>query len=78
MTNDPDRGLTLRELVLEIRDDVRALRDDTRVSLAQHDTRIEKLENSGLVLRGAWMTLGLMASIVAGGAGLVLGVYSVI
>ena len=78
MTNDPDRGLTLRELVLEIREDVRGLRTETKVELATLDTRVEKLETSGLILRGAWMTLGVLISVVAGGAGLALGLFTVL
>ena len=74
----PDRGLTLRELVLEIRGDVKELRAEVSHEITIHDERINLLENHTLILRGAWISMGVFASVVTGMVGLMVGLYSVI
>lgn len=55
-----------------------ALRLEVKVDkvLEDHEQRLRVVENTGIILRGAWVTLGVVASIVAGSAGLILGVLT--
>jgi len=65
-------GLSLRELVLEVRDDVKDLKENSvsKAAFVVQDQRIHDLEESKLILRGAWLSLGVAVSVVAGLAGL--------
>jgi hypothetical protein len=54
-----DRGLTLRELVLELRADVKELLQD-------HENRIRSLERSRWSLAGIASVLGAVTGTVAG------------
>lgn len=74
----PERGLSLRELVLDIRGDVKELRQEVKQELDGHHVRINLLENHTLILRGAWMSIGVTASVVAGTAGLLIGIYAIL
>ncbi len=44
--------------------------------LKDHEERIRVVEKSGIVLRGVWVTLGVITSVVAGSAGLIIGVLA--
>lgn len=68
-TDNPTEGLTLRELVLEVRTDVKELRADA-------DRRLTVLEANGFRVQGAWTTISVGAAVLMGSAGLVLGVIS--
>lgn len=70
------RGLSLRELVLEVRADVKSLRLEMERDLVRMDARVSTLESSNIALRGAWATLGILAATVSGVVGLTLGVYA--
>lgn len=48
----------------------------TLAQVADHEKRIRSLESSGMRLSGAWTTLGIVASALAGFAGLALGAVS--
>lgn len=77
--------LTMRDAVMEIRDDVKGLaahidRIDregsigTKQDLDDHENRIRVLEGGSSRLAGAWATAGIAASVLAGLAGLAVGV----
>ena len=75
---DDGRGLSLRELVLEVRADVKSLHLETKGELVLMDARLSSLESGNIALRGAWATLGIMAATISGATGLALGVYAVL
>lgn len=78
-----------RDLVLEIRDDVKRLaasldRIDregslgTRAELSDHDARLNKLEGAGTFLRGAWTGVTSITALLAGSAGLAIGLAKIL
>lgn len=84
-----EEAFTLKEVVVEIRDDVKLLsakldridRDGsigTRQELIDHEARLRTLETSGFRLQGAWATIGIIAATVAGLAGLAIGIVSAV
>jgi hypothetical protein len=52
-----------------------ALRLEAKVDivLADHEERLRVVEKGGIILRGIWMTLGVICGVIAGTAGLVMG-----
>lgn len=75
MENESGVGLSLRELVLEVREDVKDIKVNyvSKADLTTQVIRIDGLEDSKLILRGAWLSVGVLCSVVAGTAGLVIG-----
>ena len=69
MDEDETKGLTLRELVLELRVDIKTLSNDTNV-------RLLLLERAGFRLRGAWSAIIIGSSALAGAAGLTIGLIN--
>lgn len=84
MADTPANGtepfLTVREMVSEIRQELKEMRAEVaqRAVTDDHEERIRGLETATHTLRGVWLTLGVAASLIAGAAGLVLGVISAI
>lgn len=87
--NGTEPFLSMRDAVMEIRKDVKDLtkvieRVDregsigTKQELNDHETRIRELETTGFRARGAFATLGIAASFLAGLAGLGVGVAAII
>ena len=75
--DDNSTGLSLRELVLEIREDVKRLNDKinqidrtgsigTREELNDHETRIRSLERSKWAFGGVGSAVGAAAGVLAG------------
>jgi len=46
--------------------------------LEDHENRLRSLEGTRLMVKGGWWMLGLLASTLAGGTGLILGVYALV
>lgn len=74
---EENRGFTLRELVLEIRADVKALDEKidkidrtgsigTREELTDHETRLRSLERAKWALGGIGGVAGAVAGVMAG------------
>ncbi len=55
-----------------------ALRIEAKMDrvLEDHEERLRVVERSGIVLRGVWVTMGVITSVVAGSAGLIIGVLA--
>lgn len=73
-------GLTLRELVLEIREDVKDIKDNyaEKEEVEELDKRVTVLESIGFRLSGAWTMLGILAATCVGIAGLVVATVSAV
>jgi hypothetical protein len=73
-----DNFLTMRDVVLEIRADVKDLKATaaSKTDIEDHETRIRGLEQAGFRLSGAWSTVGVLGGVLAGIAGLALGLLS--
>lgn len=61
--------LTAMDVVLRLEAKVDTVLED-------HEERIRAVERSGIILRGAWLTLGVVTSVAAGSAGLIIGVLT--
>lgn len=80
--------LSNRDLILEIREDVRGLREwsvktdqiiGTAVQIQADDhIRLDRLDSSRLQVRGAWAAITLMVASTAGLAGLALGLLQTV
>ena len=79
---------SLKEMVSETREDVKKLvawseRVEVRLEngtkrLDDHEVRVRKIESTGMRLSGAWTTIGVLGSVFAGSAGLVIATYSLL
>lgn len=80
----PEPFLSMRDAVMEIRADVKDLADSlaridregsmgTKEELKDHDVRLRSLENNGLRLSGAWAATGILAAVLGGLSGIVMG-----
>lgn len=75
--------ITDRELFLEVREDVKDLRlsvvrIESKLEIyGDHEGRLRLLERTGFKVQGAWASIGLLAALVAGIAGLAIGVLSI-
>jgi len=58
-------GLTVRDLVLEVRRDVKSI-----------EARVKNLEESKFILRGVWSSITVGAVLVAGTASMILNIIS--
>jgi hypothetical protein len=71
--------LTNRDLILEIREDVRVLRDgfvraEAILSTAEKDNvRLDALEAMNLRVKGAWAAVSILVAVATGVSGLAIG-----
>lgn len=67
--------LTTREALMEIRADVKTLTMKLDgFDPEDHEVRLRRLESSGFRLQGVWASLGILAGLCAGLAGLAVGI----
>lgn len=84
-----DTFLTMRQAVMEIRDDVKTLASHldridregsigTKAELEDHEKRLRIVETTGLRMSSAWATIGLSASFIVALAGVAAGATSLL